>query len=267
MNMVWIGAMSDDDFSENYEPETPPSYDPAKLGVALRALTFLGDDPYLSVQVTNVAIVDDFLVQLETEALRAQIRDDRTPMDHLVFLSAQTQMWIFAIYELLRTWRQRATDALKLLETGGLEPKIDHLKSKTGPADFGSQVRAKQLEMLRDDPLAAGKLREDLRRVHMPFRTIEALRVSIAKHENAKQPNSIAYMPGYARLDYLTGSLKYELGTGAVIYDYVTRREMADSVRAILDGGVPSQEEIDRYEQAMKEIRNAPPVFPQEGDF
>ena len=249
------------------DDELPKPYDPAKLQVALRSLCFLGDDPYLSMQVTNVAIVDDFLVQVEAQAAREHIQNDRVPIDQITFLSAQTQMWLFAIYELLRTWRQRVSEALKLHENGGLQFKIDHLRQKDGPADFGSQVRARQLEAVRDDSDFVEKLRSDQRRVHVIFRTIEALRISIAKHEVAGIRNSIAFMPGYARLDLMTGSLKYELSMGTVIYDYVSRRGIADGIRAIPDGDAPTAEDIDSYEEWIKALRTSPPEFPSTEDF
>jgi hypothetical protein len=251
----------------NGDNEMPQSYNPAKLQLALRSLSLLGDDPYLSMQVTNVAIVDDFLVQVEAQAAREHIKNDRVPIDQLTFLSAQTQMWLFAMYELLRTWRQRVSEALKLEENGGLQLKIDYLRQKDGPADFGSQVRARQLEVVRDDPAFVEKLRSDERRVHVIFRTIEALRVSIAKHEVAGIRNSIAFMPGYARLDLMTGSLRYELSMGTVIYDYVSRRGIADSIRAVLDRDAPTAEEIESYEEWLRSLRTSPPDLPTTAGF
>ncbi len=269
--MVQRMANDEEDSSQfdpdDYEPDLPIPYDPTKLQVALRSLNYLGDDPYLSMQVTNVAIVDDFLMQVEAEAAKEQIQNDRVPIDQLVFLTAQTQMWLFAVYELLRTWRQRVSDALKLHNNGGLQLKIDHLRKGDGLAEFGSQIRARQLEAVRDDPMLVEKLRSDQRRVHVIFGTIEALRVSIAKHEVAGMRNSIAHMPGYARLDLMTGSLKYELSMGPVIYDYVSRRGIADGIRAIPDGDAPTAENIASYEEAMKTMRAGPPDFPPSQEF
>ena len=41
----------------------------------------------------------------------------------------------------------------------------------------------------------------------------------------------IAIAPGYGRIDSWTGSLKYELGNGLYILDYISRRDIADSIR------------------------------------
>ncbi len=38
---------------------------------------------------------------------REYIEIERTPAQQAMFVSAQSQLWIFALYELLGTWRQR----------------------------------------------------------------------------------------------------------------------------------------------------------------
>ena len=218
---------------------------------ALRSLELLGEDPYLSTQVTNVGIVDNFLNELEQAALVEEFEDkpDRT---RLFFLSAQTQMWIFALYELLRTWRQRALEAVKLAKNGGFDLKIAHLKKDMGFTHHARLARAASLERLKASPERLAQLQLDLRATHLAFRRLEAIRISIAKHEESGRPNAPAYSPGYGRLDTFTGSLKYEISVGGAILDYVSRRDIADSIRVIDRIDPQSDEELAEFDDFMK---------------
>ena len=70
----------------------------------------LFDDLFLSMQGQNVMLVDLYLRDLERDLLREIIEIERTPFPATLVVSALSQMWIFAVYELLRTWRQRVKD-------------------------------------------------------------------------------------------------------------------------------------------------------------
>jgi len=132
--------------------------------------------------------------------LRELIAEDHTP-EEAIFLSAQTQMWIFATYEVMRTWRQRAKDVLKLVKNSGLHLKINALEEELGYQHTGRELRARQLREVQDNPELAVKIEKDLRRTHISFSQLEALRVSMAKHEVSGRPNMIAIAPGYGRID------------------------------------------------------------------
>lgn len=71
----------------------------------------LFDDLFLRMQAQNIAIIHDYLSDLEPELLRLSIDKEVTPIPEMMFVSALSQMWIFALYELLRTWRQRAVES------------------------------------------------------------------------------------------------------------------------------------------------------------
>ncbi|MFL9927652.1 hypothetical protein PQR62_25525, partial [Herbaspirillum lusitanum] len=86
--------------------ERPEDIDFMALPTALAKLHFFWDDMFLRSQANNVALVDKFLTELEYQNLRNLIDEERTPQG-TYFLLAQSQMWIFAVYELLRTWDQR----------------------------------------------------------------------------------------------------------------------------------------------------------------
>jgi hypothetical protein len=83
----------------------------AGISKALRRLP-LFNEPFIGMQALNLDIVDDFLRHQE-EALRAEYMEmERTPVSSAVFVSALSQLWIFGMYKLLRTWRQRSSDIL-----------------------------------------------------------------------------------------------------------------------------------------------------------
>jgi hypothetical protein len=150
-----------DDYNEEYggSPKylAPGEIESFGLSDALSALYLLGGDPGLTMQVFNLAIVDQFIMQLEYETLRKLHDEESTPTFDAAFLSAQSQMWIFAAYEILRTWRQRANDALKLYKTGGLKSKIDDLEGKLNYVHAGRQLRANQTQETSRRPHDRGK--------------------------------------------------------------------------------------------------------------
>lgn len=41
---------------------------------------------------------------------------EKTPLPRALFVSALSQLWIFGVYELLRTWRQRCKDVFLFSE-------------------------------------------------------------------------------------------------------------------------------------------------------
>lgn len=207
--------MADDDYEEGALPYgSASSIEAGSLREALCGLSLLGDDPFLSGQAFNLAIVDEWLTQIEEELFGQMFREDRTPMPEAVFVSAQSQMWIFAAYELLRTWRQRAEDLRKLASNGGLELKLAALRKDVGFVHFGREVRAGQIENVLEEPGRIEAISDDLKRTYIPFTRLEAIRVSLAKHEVRKRHNPVALHPGYGRINQWCGALDYEIEFG-----------------------------------------------------
>ncbi len=103
---------------------------------ALVSLPILDDDLYLSMQALNIHIVDLYLVDMETDLLREYIEIERTPLEMALVVSALSQLWIFGLYELLRTWRQRCKDIIKfvddlqLLNNSARKARISEQKKK-----------------------------------------------------------------------------------------------------------------------------------------
>jgi hypothetical protein len=257
----------DDDLDlEVYEPgdarfphRSPADINPHELPTALRSLTLFGRS-YMIMQANNLTIVDQFAMSIE-ERVRARLfEEERTPGDDAMFLNAQSQMWIFALYELLRTWQQKAKNIVKWHPNKMLPQMIERLRQPDG--DFihpGKAARAQELQDALDDPNLVEALKVDLRRIHMPFAQIEMLRMTLAKHEEKGVKNSVAIAPGYGRIDRLTGSLSYELGAGKVIFGYITRRQIADLIRALPEMQVPDDAAIQSFDQFMRADFPDPP--------
>jgi len=245
--------------SEESELEDGPEYRPAdeiqmwELPDALGHLAMFRGDPFLTMQATNLGLIDRWLIDVEADVLQRLNEEERTPIDDAMFLSAQTQMWVFAAYEVMRTWRQRAKDVLKLVDNGGLKLKIKALERDLGYLHTGRSIRAGQLKEVHNDPTIAAKIEKDLRRIHIVFSQLESLRISMAKHEVPGKPNMIAIAPGYGRIDSWTGSLKYEIGAGKYILDYISRRDISDNIRAIDHENEPqTMDELKEFDQFMK---------------
>lgn len=119
-----------DDHDENHRFPGLAEIDWNALPNALASLQMF-DDPYLRMQATNIGIVDQFLTGLEYQVLQEQFKDDKDPSG-LFFLNAQSQMWMFSTYELLRTWRGRVRETMKMLDERRIQHRIEELKKDKG---------------------------------------------------------------------------------------------------------------------------------------
>jgi hypothetical protein len=219
---------------------------------ALGSLSLFNADPNFRNQAFNLALIDKFVMDHELQLLRRQFDEERTPAVETAFVSAQSQMWIFAAYELMRTWRQRARDIIKWSDNGGLEAKLAHLKRPTPFVHFGRESRARQIERVLAHPALTQNLREDLRRTHIPFVRMETVRVSIAKHEVRGQKNSVAMMPTLGLINRWCGSLDFEIERDGAILDTISRRDIADDLRAIPNLVLPTDDEIKSFDEFMR---------------
>ncbi len=221
-----------------------------KIVRAFARLKFFDDNPFLRMQAQNIAIVDSFIMGLEKEILNAMVRE-KSIFPQASFLSAQTQMWIFAAYELMRTWRQRARELRDLLKNERLK---EQLKRTTYSGDFhhfSEGIYARQAKELLNKPDIINILEQDLRINEIPFTYLEAVRMPLAKHEVRKE-GSLAYTPGYARICKFTGSLEYEIGGGFAYLGSISRRGIADLIRNMSDTEPPTAQEIQEFRASMK---------------
>lgn len=257
--------MEEDDLSDpNEDAESyrdPESIESFELTKGLTSLEMFNADPYLRMQAFNLTIVDQFIMGLEYETLRKYHAEDSPPFPELAFLSAQSQMWIFAAYELLRTWRERAKDIVKWCNTGGLALKLESLEKDLGYAHFGRKFLADHLRKVKSDPSIKDKILVSLRTTHILFAQIEHLRVSLAKHEVSHHAKRTpAYTPGYGRLNMWCGSLEYELSADSGVFGQISRRDIADAIRTFGDSNdAPSDKDIAEFDRMMNEMHRAPP--------
>lgn len=216
--------------------------DSASLSETLRSLPLL-DDLFLAMQTLNIELVDDHIEDLETELLREYIEMERTPIANALFVSALSQMWVFAVYELLRTWRQRAQEIIEWDQT--LRPlegreqeearrrKRAEVERRTAEAR-DAETRWQLFERASDEGFV-DDLRAALNMVELTFRRIEAARVTLAKHEIPKSKRVYAAAAGYGRIDATTGSIQWSIDLGRNETELVSRRDLADALRGLAD--------------------------------
>jgi hypothetical protein len=222
------------------EPPPAERAEATQLIDALRRLP-LCDELFLGMQALNVHFVDGFLEEQEADLLRQYVEIERTPLPAAIFVSALSQMWIFGLYELLRTWRQRVRELLKWAEEvsavepaerpGLLAQKRREVERRGVDAlDVGSRWVAFEQAT---DPAFAKQLRVARDSTERTFRVLESVRVTLAKHEVPRGGGLYALAPGYGRIDMGTGSISWQVELGDDEVAVVTRREIADACREL----------------------------------
>jgi hypothetical protein len=203
----------------------------------------LFDELYLRMQVMNLAIIDGFIIEREEDLLREYIDPERTPVPSAIFVSALSQQWLFALYEVLRTWRQRANDILHWNREWAATPEDQRearlegqkakIEKRMADPRFGTALYWEPYEKAALDPEYAPSLRRALDRMHSRFKRLEALRVTLAKHEVPGSKGTYALAPGYGRINMLTGSMSFTIALGDNETDIVSRREIAESFKEL----------------------------------
>jgi hypothetical protein len=213
----------------------------------------LFEDLFLNMQGQNVMLVDFYLHDLERDLLHLYVESERTPFPDVLIVSALSQMWIFALYELLRTWRQRVRDLKQEAQrVAGPVPPAD--EDEGNIADLAMLFRDGQLKRLREDPSFEIELNDACERIEPLFRRIEALRMNLAKHEVPKMKGVPALAPGYGRIDMTSGSMMWQVDLGDMEVDIVSRRNLADQLREIVVAGSSTRErEAEAKRRAKKE--------------
>jgi hypothetical protein len=219
----------------------------------LWTLPLFEEDLFLNMQGQNVMLVDFYLQDLERDLLRLYIEIERTPFPEVLVVSALNQMWIFALYELLRTWRQRIRD-LKQEAQKAAAPVVANEEDDENIADLAWVYRKNQLKRLQEEPAFEVELNEAYDRIEPLFRRIEALRMNLAKHEVPKMKGVPALAPGYGRIDMMSGSMVWQVDLGNMTVDMISRRSLADQLREIVIGGSNQEDrEAEARRQAKKE--------------
>ena len=236
------GHAESGDIGGRYEPLD--AIDPMGIFKSLTELHLLGDDLYLRLQAQNLGIVDYYITELEYRVLRELHEMERTPpLTH--FVAAQSQMWIFAAYELLRTWRQRAREIIRWSEKKELEERLRALEGKRQSyMHFGREARIRQIRKVLENLGLVPQIKNQLLHLHVPFVRLEHIRVSIAKHEVRGKEKAAAMMPGYGRINSWCGSLDYDLENGRYSMGFINRRDIAESIRHLDLGQPPPSDDV-----------------------
>jgi hypothetical protein len=101
--------MTDDDFSET---DVPKGFSVISW---YRSIP-LCDDIWIGMQAQHIAAVEIAIIRpLELHTAR-KIFNEEGYLDVMLALNGVSQMWLFSLYEFLRTWRQRATQLLQLAD-------------------------------------------------------------------------------------------------------------------------------------------------------
>jgi hypothetical protein len=201
----------------------------------------LFDDPYLQIQAHNLEVVDVILTQMEHDVRREYLDAESTPASAIV-LSALSQLWIFGLYEVLRTWQQRVNKVLVFAEEMkdlSIEKRLARLAKKENEikklGEFAGGFNTAYFRPYRkaaSDPKFLDSVQMAKYRVQRFFDRLEALRINLAKHEKPSKKGSLAAAPGSGRLD-MNGSIQWFVSLEDNEVDMVSRREIADQCRAI----------------------------------
>jgi hypothetical protein len=198
----------------------------------------LGDDLWLGMQCRNIAIVDQLFIRpLGPQAIQAYGKDDRTPGELLVPLSALSQMWVFSLYEWLRTWRSRADQLIDLADQHSRtkpQKKSKLIKSYVAAAKRRERHTSGMLTYHSEyvtkigEPAFVASLKAYKDQTAGLFSMVEALRVTLAKHEVPKSNRLVAQAPGYARMNLMTGSLYWHFINEHGGLEKIDRRELSN---------------------------------------
>ena len=192
---------------------------------------------YLNMQAQNIALTDLDLREMERALLYEYVEIERTPFMSTMRVSAWSQMWVFAFYELLRTWRQRAREvrdyASALKASSDIEATKAEFREKFESADrlsrMGSMFDRQAYQEAEDGPVETiGLIERALEIVDPVFRRLESVRMTLAKHEIPKARGMPATAPGYGRIDMSNGSIYWMIDYRDGTSDIISRRGLAD---------------------------------------
>jgi hypothetical protein len=197
----------------------------------------LCDDTWLGMQAQHIAAVEIGIIRpLELQTARIIFNEERYG-GIMMALNGVSQMWLFSLYEFLRTWRQRATQLLQLAEQYAktlprkqkafLEKTIADAKGKEKHIFSGVSYYSEHVSRIAD-PDFVDSIKAYYDKMDGWFGFIEELRMNLAKHEVPKKRGMVAEMPGYARMDVVKGTLYWQFIDAQGGLQKLDRREAAN---------------------------------------
>lgn len=214
-----------------------------QLYEALYSLPMIDENVFLNMQAQQIGLLDEHIEGQEDWFRDLWFEREKFPAMESMFLVAIGQCWIFSLYELLRTWRQLATEIVAhAADTAGKSPdecrvrregRMSRLERPAPSENMQEGLYVKFLERAETDSAFVSELKRHLQRIEEVFRTVEGLRVTLAKHEVAKAGKGRTYMPPYARGEQETGSMMWLVEDRDGSSSFVSRRAIADAVRGL----------------------------------
>lgn len=234
--------MTDDELSET---DVPNNFSVISWYMSIP----LCDDMWLGMQAQHIAAVEIAIIRpLELHTAR-KIFNEEGYVDVMMALNGVSQMWLFALYEFLRTWRQRATQLLQLADqyskTKPIKQKaflmktVADAKGKEKHIFSGISFYSHHISKIADTDFVAS-IKAYYNKTDGWFGFIEELRMNLAKHEVPKARGMVAEMPGYARIDLVRGTLYWQFIDTQGGLQKLDRREAANF---FLDIKVPDYDE------------------------
>jgi hypothetical protein len=217
----------DDMFSDD---DTSSDIDFSILTMRWRDLSLFDDDIFLGMQGMNIGIADAAITSWEYSLLREYNELEKTPLDSAMHVSAFSQMWLFAVYEVMRIWRDRIYVYQKWHRAGGMDTAILNLGAED-ELNFTKDVRRRQLERFRDDENFRNKADKEWSQFEPVYRMTELLRMNLAKHAAPGKDTMFPRMPGYGRINMFCGAMDFEVVDKSGAYHVLNRRNVADALR------------------------------------
>ena len=223
--------MSTDDAEDlDYEDENS---DYLSQPFAWNNLAFIKDDTFLLMQGQNISIVDQIINQNEEHLRKELFETERTPLGTSA-VRALTEMWYFSVYELLRKVRDRKYEFEKLHSNGGIDIKLTNWeKEKNG--NWNLECRIRQLEQFRDSKEFREQIASDWKKLEAVYLEVELLRMNLAKGMAPGKDNQVSPAPGYARIHPITGSIIFMLVNRKGETIFLSRQEVATSLKRALN--------------------------------
>lgn len=190
------------------------------------------DDMFLNMQGMNIGISDSVITEYEYSLLSEYIEIERTPTSSAMLVSAFSQMWVFAVYELLRLWRDRIYKFRMWQREGGLNIKINNLSDDE--LNLAKNVRRSQLIEFRDNETVRHLCDVHWELINPYFLRVELYRMNLAKHAAPGNNNQISRFPSYGRINMLCGAMDFEVSYKDGSFETINRRDIADSLREML---------------------------------
>ncbi|MBD2568611.1 hypothetical protein H6G59_11990 [Anabaena lutea FACHB-196] len=180
----------------------------------------------------NIGLADSVITQYEYQLLEKYFELEKTPSKTALTVGALSQMWVFALYEILRQWRDRKYQFKKWFDNGAIDDKIQQL-SKGDDLNLAQNIRSHQLEDYRNSQELRQTLDKQWYLLEPIYRKVELYRMNLAKHCAPGKDNLLPSSPGYGRINMLCGAMDYELINKDGSYDVLNRRDIADGLREV----------------------------------